>query len=335
MTDQGLLLLIRFTAKKNLSVQELKQLGEWMAAPGNREVIHEWMQEEWNAAPDVESAVTYDQLIGEINKQYRLKRSTGFWDSKAVRLFQRAAAILIFPIALAFLYNILSQKPDTPVYSEVIVPKGQKSEIILPDSTHIWLNSDSRLRYPVRFSDTQREVFLKGEAYFEVEKDRHKPFIVHASAIAVKVLGTKFNVKAYPDDPEIETALLEGKVSLSVMAKPGKTEQVELNPGELVNYSGSGKSLVKTGFKTDEVVGWKSNRLIFRDDTFDKLVKKIERWYNVDINYDKSLFNDKRLTVELLEGESLERLFQVIGKAIDVNYKIDKQNITISPKMRN
>ncbi len=339
MTDPGLLLLIRFVSDNNLTISELTFLRDWITLPENRETINKWMHSIWFNAPEKESELTFNQLINAINEQYYTKKSHIFGSHEAVQLFQKLAAILIIPVILFFVYYTWIRKPvpKNIDYTEAIVPMGQKSEIVLPDSTHIWLNSASHLRYPVKFGSATREVFLDGEAYFEVKHKGHIPFVVHTSDLVVKVLGTKFNVKTYPDDEEVETALLEGEVHLQVSTDLGEdhVKILVMKPGEMINYSRANSSVLKTGFKADEIISWRNNRLIFRDDTFDKLVKKVERWYNVKIIYDQSLFKDKKLTVELLEGESLERLFQIIEKTIHVNYKIDKQNIYINPKERN
>lgn len=339
MTDPGLLLLIRFVSENNLTISELKLLRDWITHPENREIINKWMHSIWLNAPEKESELTFNELISAINEQYYRKKSNLYGFHEIVQLFQKLAAILIIPVVLFFVYYTWIREPvqKNIDYTEVIVPMGQKSEIVLPDSTHIWLNSASHLRYPVKFGSATRDVFLDGEAYFEVKQKAHIPFLVHTPELVVKVLGTKFNVKSYLDDEEVETALLEGEVHLQVSTDLGKghVKMLVMKPGEMINYSRASSSVLKTGFKADEITSWRNNRLIFRDDTFDKLVKKVERWYNVKIIYDQALFNDKKLTVELLEGESLERLFQIIEKTIHVNYKIDKQYIYINPKERN
>ncbi len=332
MTDESLL-LIRFLKDNDLDFIQLKKLRAWMLAPEHRDAVDKFMLEVWEKSQPRESKLTFDQLLEVVNGQYQQERSVAFGKKRGIELFQRVAAMLIIPLALFFIYYAVSQKSGILGYAETIVPKGQKSEVVLPDSTHIWLNSGSQLRYPVKFSDNRREVFLQGEAYFEVEKNWHKPFLVHASSLTVKVTGTKFNVMAYPDDSDITTALLEGHVNLSVKPENGKTKRIEMQPGDLVEYSKKQNSLLMTNFKKDEVVGWKNNQLVFRDDTFDKLVKKIERWYNVQVVYDKIQFNDRRLTVELLEGESLDRLCQIIEKTMNVTCTIEKQKVYIEPKL--
>ena len=334
MEGNSLALLKRFITNEQLNIQELKQLKGWIENHENQFTLNNWIQTQWDIASNIESELTFKKLITKINEQYYSKKTKNFMDSEILKKFQKIAALLILPLIIVSVYFIFFNKNLQVQYTETIVPKGQKSEIVLPDNTHIWLNSASHLRYPSQFGRSNREVFLDGEAYFEVTKNKHKPFIVHTSDVAVKVLGTNFNVKAYSDDKEIETALFAGHVNLIFRSSNGETNEMEMKPGDLFNYSKLNKSVSKSGFKTDETIGWKINRLIFRDDTFDNLVKKIERWYNVEIIYDKTLFKDQRLTVELLEGESLERLFQIIERAINVNYRIDKQKIYIKQQKR-
>ena len=334
MADEMLMLLKRFIADDRLTVQDLRQLKYWTEKPDSQMILNKWMQTQWDIAPNLESEVSFEQLITQIDKQYQLRSTENLWGSGIIKWFQKIAAVLILPIIIFTGYALFFNHTDQEQYSETMVSKGQKSEILLPDGTHIWLNSATRLRYPVQFGKHNREVFLEGEAYFEVSPNKQKPFIVHTPDVAIKVLGTSFNVKAYPDEPEIETALIKGSVNLVFPGAPGKTKEVEMLPGEMVNFSKTSMSVIKSGFQTDETIGWKNNRLIFRDDTFSNLVKKIERWYNVKVLYDESLFKDQRLTVELLEGESLDRLMQIIGSAAHLNYRIDKQKIYINTKKK-
>lgn len=334
MKNEGLSLLEKLIANERLAVHELKFLQAWMGDSTNKELINDWMLSGWKYSPEIESAVAFDDLVNKVDQQYNAVKAIAFWDKNWVKQFQKIAAITILPIVLfTSSYFIFFQNYNSN-YSEVIVPKGQKSEIVLPDGTHIWLNSATSLRYPVKFGKVSRQVFLDGEAYFEVAENAYKPFFVNTSSLSVKVLGTKFNVKAYADEKEIETALLSGKVNLLFGESTKNTKTVVMSPGELITYSKEKNRISKSGFETDEVVAWKNNRLVFRNDTFNNLVKKIERWYNVQIIYDQNLFKDQRLTVELMEGESIERLFHIIERAINVDYKIDNQKIYINPKMK-
>ncbi|MCW0481865.1 FecR family protein [Gaoshiqia sediminis] len=328
-------LLKKFIAGEHLTAQELKQLRDWMVRPENMVRLDEWMQELWMQAPELESEVHFEEIIAQVNSQYQSRREEkGFWELPVVKHFQRAAAILILPVILVSAYYFLHVTDTTDQYTEAIVPNGQKSEIVLPDGTHIWLNSGTRLRYPSKYGSGNRDVFLEGEAYFEVTPNKHAPFVVNTSNVAVNVLGTKFNVKAYPDETDVETALLSGKINLLLKPGSGKNQLIEMKPGEKVNYNLQQKITATNGFETDEIVGWKNNRLVFRDDTFDKLVKKIERWYDVEVLYDEMLLDSQRLTVELNEGESIDRLMEIIDKVMHVESQIVNRKVMIKPKMK-
>jgi len=154
--------------------------------------------------------------------------------------------------------------------------------------------------------------------------------------MSVEVLGTKFNVKAYADEDNVETSLFEGKVSL-LMSNPWSKETAvkEVKPGQSLLYSRTNRELTYNRFPQEEISGWKKNQLIFRDDTFSNLVRKVERWYDVKVLYDEKKFSDRRLTVELYEGERLERLLNIIGLALSVDYKYEKGEIKLTPKAKN
>lgn len=335
MRNQFLSLLKRFIQDDSLSIQELRYLQAELKNPDNSEQLDAWMHEYWLRTERVEFDISFDELIAKINEEFEGRKTLWLWEKRWIKQLQQIAAILILPVLIFASYLFFQDFSSELEYVETIVPKGQKSEIILPDDTHIWLNAGTRLRYPIKYGRGTREVFLDGEAYFEVAHNSKAPFIVNTKNVAVKVLGTSFNVKAYINESHIETALLKGKISLIVENEEGQKSEYKIKPGELVNLQSGQSTISKTYFDPDEVVGWKNNRLVFRDDTFSNLVKKIERWYDVEIIYDEKLYDHQRLTVELREGERLERLMQIIEKAMSVSYSINKQKIYINPKMKN
>jgi len=236
-------------------------------------------------------------------------------------------------IGLGILYQLNQHNPTIIQYTETIAPRGQKSQIVLSDGTKVWLNSDTKIRYPGQFAKNQRDVYLNGEAFFEVTKNERQPFLVHTFGPDVKVTGTKFNIKAYLDENQVETSLFEGRVDL-ILKNPNsdQTFDKELNPGQSFIYSGISHQLTSARFPKDEIDGWRKNQLIFKDDTFIKLVKKIERWYNVEVIYDATKFDNRRLTVELFEGERLEKLMDILSLALSVNYRYEKGKIILTPK---
>ncbi len=215
------------------------------------------------------------------------------------------------------------------VYNLIKIPNGKTFHITLSDGTHVYLNSGSVLRFPVKFiKGLKREVYLEGEAFFEVSKDKLHPFIVNANAINVRVLGTKFNVSSYAEDKEVSTVLVEGSVSLNNDAKPN--EKTMLTPGYkgAWNKSGSGISLEKVN--TSLYTNWLKGEIVFKSVAFREIIKKLERTYNVKI-----VNNNKELDGIKLSGsfdkniESIEDVMEAMSKIQSFDYKLTETNTII------
>nr|WP_305121106.1 FecR domain-containing protein [Pedobacter xinjiangensis] len=157
-------------------------------------------------------------------------------------------------------------------------PKGGEYQVILPDGTKVWLNSASVLTFPARFTLKNRSVKLIGEAYFEVAKDKQRPFQVNLGRTTVEVLGTHFNIAAYHDDPEIKTTLLEGSVKIS-----GFSKKVVLQPGEQASVANDDISVSHP--KLTEVMAWKNGYFSFNNEDIKSIMKKVSRWYDVDVEF--------------------------------------------------
>lgn len=289
-------------------------------------------------SPEVESATLVETIFEQINEyqsSYQTNKSH-FSVASLLKFYQKIAAFLLIPImVVGILYWMSQYNQSSGQYTETFAPRGQKSQIVLADGTKVWLNSETRIKYPGKFDKSHREVYLDGEAFFEVTKNVHQPFVVHTSGIDVKVLGTKFNVKAYPDENEIETSLFEGKINLIQKISDMKYLEKEVSPGHSLVFNKKLNNLTESRFPEEEICGWKNNQLIFKDDTFVNLVRKMERWYDVKVIYDEKLFSDRRLTVELYEGERLEKLMEIISLTLSVDYKYLKSEIIITPKAKN
>jgi len=335
MTSSIIDIANRFLAEKDCSSRELATLKHWLSDPSTHAEVESWLAENWTLSSEIDSNTlieTVFQQIQEYQNIHHLKTSTSF--SRILRAYQKIAAFLLIPIlGLGIFYWVSQYNQSSVQYTETIAPRGQKSQIVLADGTKVWLNSDTKIKYPGIFSKNQRDVYVDGEAFFEVSKNEQQPFVVHASELNVKVLGTKFNVKAYSDENQIETSLFEGKINVEIgnSRRPGFIEK-EVRPGQSFVYSKTKHQLVANRFPKDEIIGWKKNQLIFKDDTFSNLVRKIERWYDVEVVYDEKQFNDRRLTVELYEEERLERLMEIISLALLVDYKYEKGQIILTPK---
>lgn len=325
----------RFLAGQFCSIGELNDFKLWLTDTDYQDEVEQWLHDNWTKADEIDSEVMIESVFRQIEayESKQVQKSAPVMQ-RIIQFYQRIAAFLLIPVigvGLLYWFGLVS-KPQAS-FTETIAPRGQKSQIVLADGTKVWLNSDTKIKYPGNFATNQRDVYLEGEAFFEVTKNAHRPFVVHTSGMDVRVLGTKFDVKAYPDEKNIEASLFEGKINLETKGPADdKIIKTEVLPGQSFAYLTTEKKLVAGNFPKDEIDGWKKNQLIFKDDTFNNLVRKVERWYDVKIVYDEFLFNDRRLTVELREGERLDRLMQIISLALQVNYKYENGTILLTPK---
>jgi len=185
------------------------------------------------------------------------------------------------------IYQVIADSTDTKLastYNVFTTPKGGQYEIILADGSKVFLNANSSLTFPTTFSATQRYVVLKGEAYFEIAKNKKKPFKVSANGTEIKVLGTHFNVMAYEDEPVLKTTLFEGSVQVNT-----RTTTKVIKPGQqAVTYKNQSTIDINES-KSDEDLAWKNGYFLFQDEGIESVMRKIARWYDVEVIYKKSI----------------------------------------------
>ena len=205
------------------------------------------------------------------------------------------------------------------------IPKGGEYELILPDGTHVWINSDSELSFPTQFDSTRREVFLTGEAYFSVTKDKEKPFIVKVNEdIEIKVLGTQFNVQAYQDENTIETTLCEGSVNVS----DGK-QKVTLTPSLQAVYSKSTKNLTTRKVDTPLYSSWKDGLFVFENKPLEEIMTTLSRWYNIHVFYANQAVKTYHFTGDLERYGDFRKTLGMIEKATSIRFVINGNNIMV------
>ncbi len=219
----------------------------------------------------------------------------------------------------------------TPDLNQLVIPYGNTSEIILSDGTKVYLNAGSRLVYPDYFADKNREVFLVGEAFFEVEHDEDHPFIVQTTDIRVKVLGTQFNISAYPSDNIIETVLTQGNVRIEKNNSGFFTETSELKPGQLAAFNKKSRETSIRTVNPDNYVLWKEGILKFESTDFSRIVKKLERFYNISFKYNDPLTGTIKISGKLEFAGSVQESLNSIALAASVEIiKKGENNYEIS-----
>lgn len=212
------------------------------------------------------------------------------------------------------------------VYNELEVPLGGECTILLNDGTRVWVNSGSKLKYPLSFVDKERCVYLEGEAFFEVEK-ADKPFIVKNSFGDVRVLGTAFGVTAYRVDSVGYTTLVRG----SVCVKNNLSDSLIIYPGEQVVSLRNGK-MIKRDVDVEEYVGWKNGAFIFKERRLEDIVKILERWYNIHVVFQDDELKDFLFTGYLDRYKDINVFFNALRRTGKVEYKFSEPNMIILMK---
>jgi transmembrane sensor len=214
-------------------------------------------------------------------------------------------------------------KTGTTFYNTIETPKGGKYQIILPDGSKVWLNSVSSLRFPAVFNGKERNVELTGEAFFEVAKNKEKPFMVKTNAMSVMVTGTQFNVMAYSDEKYTATTLVEGSVNVS-----NKTSNMVLRPGEQV-VSNEGAKLSKNIVDVEQNIAWKNGLFQFSNSDMRTVMNQISRWYDVTIEY-KSSVPEKHFGGYISRESKLSQVLKMLELS-GVKFKIEEKKIIVLP----
>ncbi|WP_423129028.1 FecR family protein [Gaoshiqia sp. Z1-71] len=239
------------------------------------------------------------------------------------RMAQVAAAILVISFSV-WAGSKLSHLENT-AYTEIISPAGQKSRIILPDSSVVLLNSHSRIRYRQDFNVHDRHIELNGEAYFEVRKNLMRQFIVSVTDLNIKVYGTSFNVKAYEEDQIIEVGLKNGSIGIDCNEK----EIIQLVPGQVAVFNKNETKLDVENVDMNMVSAWTRDEMIFEERSMEEIVKYIERWYGVEIKLDPKLIDGELLTFKV-KTESLQDLLKLINLLKPITYQVDGKQVVIT-----
>jgi len=320
--------IIRF--KKGLSNNEENEYVYKLFSENEENIeFKKYFSSEWdnyltqNKCDDFHLGFLLDRIHHIINKKENRKNTTAV--RKILKWYSTVAAILI---PLMMLGGILFFQKDWKlmlnsegqVASTLVAPLGARVSFSLPDGTKGWLNSGSSLEYSLPFNNN-RNVNLIGEAWFNVAHDKSHPFEVSAGKSKVKVLGTKFNLNAFPDDEYIEVVLQEGKVEFSVT---GSASSVQMKPNERLTFSDGAISIGITDASIHSA--WTEGKLVFKGEPMMEVIRRIERWYNVDVE-----LKDEELESYIIRGtfqdDSLEDVFRYLSMTSPINYHIIDRKI--------
>lgn len=212
-------------------------------------------------------------------------------------------------------------------YNTLVTPKSKVFSIILADGTKVWLNASSAIKYPTQFTSDVRNVYLTGEAFFEVAKDASKPFIVYTKNMSVEALGTAFNVMAYPDDEVVEATLVNGGVSV----KTSKSNLI-LKPGNQASFDKKTENLQKRPINVELFTSWKDGKYIFEYENLETVLTKISRWYDVDVSYLNNDIKKIHFSGTLFKYNDIKQTLHIIELATNVKIDLVKNSIQVNKK---
>lgn len=322
------LIIAKYLAGETDSEEEAT-LVSWVESSESNKQYYDQLRNIWEVASSKVNPVTIninENLTKVLEKISKRSMSSNFWI-----YWKRIAAVLLVPLLLGnILWFYISYKKgpasSEPNYNETYAAFGTRTAIKLADGSSVWLNSGSSLKYPDRFKGREREVYLKGEAYFEVESNPVLPFIVKTSSLAVRATGTKFNVSDYTDDMNSSVTLVSGKVFINGPDETATGNPVsELFPSQRLILSKQTGELSIVKEDVNEYISWKDGKLIFRNKPLSYVIKKISQVFNVDIELQGNTLQDYRYRATF-EDESLTEILKLLKVSSPIDYIEVKRN---------
>lgn len=251
------------------------------------------------------------------------RKSVGSRRRTLVRVAAAAAAVMLIATGSLFVMRTTAVDGNTAARDEPMrvyaTARGQRASVRLTDGTQLWLNVGSTLRIPASYNTNARDVYLDGEAYFDVEHDARKPFRVHAGGAIAEDLGTRFVVRAYEGDANSMVVVVAGRVAFRADT-PQSSRGVALERGQLARFDESGLITVTAGIDPDSYIGWRDGRLHFQKTPLAQVLRELERWYDIDISVDDSSLATVPVTATFDSG-SVDNVLAVLSSSLDVRYK--------------
>ena len=321
----------------------------------NEEVLASYLGGELDAAQTAaveawyKAAAANRKLLGEVYYilyvNDRINDTAGIDVEQALRRFKRrmhagrrtplrrsllriaaAAAIAVVLLAGGLTTASLSRRLAQPV--TVCTQLGERSQVVLPDGTKVWLNSSSRVEYAASLFSRKRRVKMNGEAYFEVTHDKHAPFIVSTNGLDIKVLGTRFNIRNDENKHRITTVLLEG--SVMAYAREREEASVRLRPSQQLIFDTETKTMRLTNVSSAErSINWIDGRFCFEHNTFEEIVAELNRYYNVDIRFMDDKLRQMRFSGDFRVEDGIYHIMSVLQLTYKFNYEIVGKTIEI------
>ena len=311
---------------------ESHQIREWLKKPENDVELRQILGEIW-ANSEIQlkgQAPDFNRMLDEVHHQinnHQIHQPKAL-STSLYQAFSKVAAILFIPLLLLsvyFCFNLINRSTElaSNTIREIYTKPGTRTQIDLLDGTRVWLNDGTTFRYPERFTGSRREVYVDGEAYFEVKSNPDNPFVVNNPMMNTVVTGTHFNLNAYSADSYFEATLIEGKIHLE-----NENKKLVMKPGEQVQFDSKLENIVQKTVDPKDAAGWVDGKLIFKDEKLGTAIKKLARWYNVEIILTDPEINNYLMTATI-QDEKLDQSLKLIALALPVKFEFKKvKNLT-------
>ena len=319
----------------NLSEAEEKELLQWLESDESHSKIFSEMADWWAIAhvplfvSDMKS--DFEKHFGNLNTtvlQNKVSRKIGLWSKIA------ASILILISIGTFSFYMGKNSVKEEMAYFETVTPMGTCSKVILPDHSVVWVNAGSSLKYSKDFNQKEREVLLEGEAYFEVQPNHSKPFIVKAEMLDIQVLGTHFNVKAYRDEQLMDVSLVSGKVNIHLNDDDHKSKEVVLAPNRMFSFNKENKCVKIVEIKGDDSYAWTNGHLKFTEQPFSEIVRDLERKFNVNISIDSESLQNEIFSGSFSPEYSLNEILREVDMDHKYTWKRNGNEIVIRDKYK-
>lgn len=324
--------LIKKVINKQASSAEIEELSSYLSDSQIKQRLFDLYNDKWGHSSDELDMSIQMEMWNQIKKSLPIEEDQTIEVKPALqkrRIMQWAGAAAIALVLICS--GIYFLNGDGMQQNQIVsVDRGQKAKIELPDGTHIWLNSASSIIYAEDYNKKNRTVKLDGEAYFEVAKDKNKPFIVDLGDMSVEVLGTTFNVKAYKEDSLYTTTLIEGAVRVA-----NSSQAITMVPNEKVVFNKKENKMQKSETANAEYShSWYSNDLAFDQESLSEIAKTLERMYNVSIVFETEDIRKVRFSGRV-KNNNLEGVLQLISFVAPIKFAIDDSVVTIKKDPNN
>ena len=323
-------ILIGKVLSRNATSEEIQELEKWKNAAQENQYLFEKSKKAWGKGEKFISETSLQNDRSKLESEYNRYLSDRVKKMNRQSFIYKIAAVLAFPIAMAIGWYLFgeSEKPvqlAEQLY-EISSPKGHVSKVKLPDGTQVWINTNSSIVYDAAtFNQNNREIQLKGEAYFEVTSSEEKPFIVVTPHANVKVTGTSFNVNAYPASTLFETVLAEGKIELQL--KSGATESLIVEPNQQVIFNSINKKFDIQSVEVEMFTAWRNGEIIFKDATLADLIKELERIYDIQFHLKPASLGELRFRGMFSYNNNLIEALEKIKKSSNLDYYIENKEV--------